>query len=128
MVSLGPMAESSAAAWAGTLDPSRVSPLRTAPAARQPGARCRRHHLHETVIQAAVPLGRAPARIPKRATCHTACRYFAKNLLEDDCDIRPPQRLFGHKDVAKTMILAHVLDRVPAGAQCLADRLLGEAP
>ena len=84
---------------------------------------CRRHHLHETVLQRAVRLAVIRAGIPKPASCHTLRHSFATHLLEDGHDIRTVQELLGHRDVRTTMVYTHVLNRGGLGVLSPADRL-----
>jgi site-specific recombinase XerD len=87
------------------------------------GARLRRHHLHEAVVQRAVKLAASDAGLTKRITCHSLRHSFATHLLQDGYDIRTVQELLGHRDVATTMIYTHVLNRGGLGVRSPVDRL-----
>lgn len=77
----------------------------------------RRHHLHESVLQRAVPEAARVAGLSKRVTCHTFRHSFATHLLESGYDIRTVQELLGHRDVRTTMVYTHVLQRGGLGVR-----------
>jgi integron integrase len=89
------------------------------------GRRCR-HHLHETLLQRAVPAAARAAGLTKRVSCHTFRHSFATHLLEDGYDIRRVQELLGHRDVRTTMIYTHVVQRGGLGVRSPLDGALDE--
>ena len=88
-----------------------------------PTGQRRRHHLHESVLQRAIPAAARQAGLPKRVTTHTLRHSFATHLLDAGYDIRTVQELLGHTDVRTTMIYTHVLNRGGLGVRSPADVL-----
>ena len=88
------------------------------------GRRCR-HHLHESVLQRAVPAAARAAGLGKRVSCHTFRHSFATHLLEDGYDIRRVQELLGHRDVRTTMAYLHVMQRGGTGVRSPMDGAMG---
>lgn len=113
----------------------RPSRPRRLPVVLTPATRCyvdqgtgehRRHHLHESAVQRALKQAVQRSGIPKRVTCHSFRRSFARHLLEDGYDIRTIQELLGHKNVKRTMIYTHVLKRGGRGVTSPLDRVRRE--
>ncbi|HIK29726.1 MAG TPA: tyrosine-type recombinase/integrase [Oscillatoriaceae cyanobacterium M7585_C2015_266] len=77
----------------------------------------RRHYLDESVIQKAVKAAIRQVGINKKASCHTLGHSFATHLLQNGYDMRTIQKLLGNKDVKKTMIYTHVLNRGDYGVR-----------
>jgi integron integrase len=83
----------------------------------------RRHHLHETVLQRAVPEAARVAGITKRVTCHVFRHSFATHLMEAQHSLPLIQQLMGHRDIRTTMLYLHVVNTARAGVRSPADQL-----
>jgi site-specific recombinase XerD len=68
-------------------------------------------------LQRAMKAACARVRLNKRATPHVLRHSFATQLLESGTDIRTVQDLLGHKDVAKTQLYAHVMQKPGLGVR-----------
>ena len=75
------------------------------------GGKVRRHHVDPSVINKAIKITVRKTGLTKRISAHTFRHSFATHLLQRGTDIRTIQALFGHKDVATTMIYTHVLQQ-----------------
>ena len=87
------------------------------------GQQLRRHHIHESTIQAAVTQAVRNSGIRKKVTCHAFRHSFATHLLEAGKDIRTIQELLGHADAATTVIYTHVSTLGSTGVESPLDRL-----
>jgi integron integrase len=68
-----------------------------------------RHHIHEQAVQRAVHMAVRHTGMVKRATPHTCRHSFATHVLMAGEDMRTVQELWGHTEVATTIISTHVL-------------------
>ena len=82
-----------------------------------------RHHLHETVMQRAVPWAARQAGIGKRVTCHTLRHSFATHLMEAGVDVRIIQVLLGHAKLDTTARYTHVATNLLRSIESPLDRL-----
>ena len=83
----------------------------------------RRHHVHETVLQRAVPEAARVAGVTKRVTCHVFRHSFATHLMEAQHSLPLIQQLMGHRDIRTTMLYLHVVSTARAGVRSPADQL-----
>lgn len=70
---------------------------------------CRRHHLHETVLQSALRRATLAAGFEKRVTCHTLRHSFAARLLGEGRDLRSVQELLGHRSPSTTKVHTRII-------------------
>jgi integron integrase len=69
-----------------------------------------RWHSNPSALQRAVKRAAAEAGIRRRVTVHCLRHSFATHLLKSGADIRVIQSLLGHRDLATTMVYAHIVD------------------
>ena len=69
-----------------------------------------RWHSNPSALQRAVKRAAAEAGIRRRVTVHCLRHSFATHLLKSGTDIRVIQSLLGHRDLATTMVYAHIVD------------------
>jgi integron integrase len=77
----------------------------------------RRHHVSDRSLQFVIKDAGQKAGLNKRMTPHVLRHTFATHLVDANYDIRTVQELLGHKDVATTMIYAHVMKRPGLGVR-----------
>jgi integrase len=70
-----------------------------------------RHHVDSSVINKAIKVAVRRAGLTKAIRAHTFRHAFATHLLQRGTDMRTIQHLFGHTDVATTMISTHVVQQ-----------------
>ena len=69
-----------------------------------------RWHSNPSAFQRAIKRAAEAAGIHRRVTVHCLRHSFATHLLKLGTDIRVIQSLLGHRDLATTMVYAHIVD------------------
>ena len=83
----------------------------------------RRHHADPAVVNRAIKVAARRAGLAKVISAHSFRHSFAAHRLPRGTDIRTIQELFGHSDVATTMIYTPVVQQGGQGVPSPLDDL-----